>query len=376
LENLAQAGNEIRSKLKMAIDSKKPQNAVTLAPVLKKIKVLIVDDSKTVRMMLADILYSDPQFEVVGDAEKLEDVEALIKKNRPHVITMDIHMPQMDGVEMVRHLHPIYNIPTVMISAMNHDDGHKVIRALEAGAVDFIQKPEVKNSQSSDLIRERLKVAASANLPMKRTVLKGSTQLPTEVLTENLIVIGASTGGTDALRILLEGMPSNIPPILIVQHIPPIFSAAFAHRLNGMLPFEVKEAEDGDKVIPNRVLIAPGGKQMALRRSGTELKICINNDLPVNRHKPSVDYFFRSVYLTEAPNVIAIILTGMGADGAKEMKNLRDQGARTIAQDKYSSVVYGMPKEALELGGVEFILPLSSIARKIFSLCSEKKKAA
>ncbi len=376
LENLSQASNEIRAKLSSVVaEQRKGESASAKAD--KKIKVLVVDDSEPVRKLLKEILSRDPNFEVVGAADKPSQVESLIKKHQPDVITLDIHMPEMDGVTLLKKLMPVYHIPVVMISSLSSEDGPQVFRALEAGAVDYIQKPQMNNLREiSTTICERLKIAASANLQWQKRISKRVMQFPPEVLHNHIVAIGASTGGTDALRILLEGMPAQIPPTLVVQHIPPVFSAAFASRLNEMFSFEVKEAAEGDELLPNRVLIAPGGKQMSIRAVDNKKYVRITDDAPVNRHKPSVDYFFRSIHKEKLENVIAILLTGMGADGAAEMKNLRLAGARTIAQDRYSSVVFGMPKEAINLGAAEFVLPITDIAQKIHQIALEKKKAA
>ena len=378
LENISQAGNEIRSKLKMVSKNKIPSKGSGIVNVIpeRKIKVLIVDDNETILQMLSHIVSKSNQFEIVGTVSRPSKVEELIKITKPDVITMDIHMPEMDGVTLLKKLMPIYKIPVVMINSSSAEDIPLVLRALEAGAIDYIQKPHMANMQDySQLICDRLKTAASANMQPKKFIPKKTAQFSMDALKSNMVIIGASTGGTDAIRVVLEGLPSNIPPVLIVQHIPPIFSKAFAERLNSIMPFEVKEAEDGDEVMPNRVLIAPGGKQMAVRTAQNKTIVRIIDDPPMNRHKPSVDYFFRSVHRAQIKNVVAILLTGMGSDGAREMRVLRDQGARTIAQDKESSIVFGMPKEAIEMGAAEFTLSLSEIPAKIFTLCSHKKAA-
>lgn len=401
LENLSQAGNEIRSKLKTIVQFANEKQApvdsfnnaasasstvsagkvenrsltqATAAVANKKIKVLVVDDSATIRTLLTKILSSDPQFEVVAQAEKPSQVEALIKQHKPDVITLDIHMPEMDGVQLLKKIHPLYKIPTVMISSMSKEDGPQVLQALEIGAVDYIQKPQASEMyEASQTIRDRLKIAAQAKVFSQNKPVRKLTGTQITSINEGLILIGASTGGTEALRVVLESLPAQIPPILIVQHIPPVFSAAFAQRLNSICPFEVKEAANGDEVKPNRVLIAPGAQQMAIKKSGSNLIVQINNDPPVNRHKPSVDYMFKSVSELNIENIIAVILTGMGADGAREMKRLRDKGARTIAQDENTSVVFGMPREAINMGAAEFISPLDQVAEKIVRLLNSHK---
>lgn len=416
LENIAQAGNEIRSKMKTVLQARHLANSmsgaasssqvavaetmsaaetaaqkarsligknvdtktsvsassVAKASLSKKIKVLIVDDSKTIRNLLTQILKQDPAFEIVGEAERPSQVEDLIKKNRPDVITLDIHMPEMDGVTLLKRIHPLYKIPTVMISSISREEGPEVLTALEVGAVDYIQKPQMSEmTEASNMIRERLKIAAQAKVIVKTSPAKKLVGAAANFDNHNLIVMGASTGGTEALRVVLETMPAKVPPILIVQHIPPVFSAAFANRLNELCAFEVREAKNGDEVKAGLALVAPGGKQMSLKKTGEKLFVEINEDAPVNRHKPSVDYMFKTVAEKNIKKVVAVILTGMGGDGAVQMKALRDKGARTIAQNEQTCVVYGMPKEAVAKGGAEFVLPLEQIAEKVLNLSSE-----
>lgn len=385
LDNLAQAGNEIRAKLRTVLQGRTSANVVvekspSLMPAQsKKIKVLIVDDSLTIRQLLQQLISKDPRFEVVGLAERPSQVEELILKTKPDVITMDIHMPEMDGVTLLKKIQPKYQIPTVMITSIQKEEGPLVLQALEAGAVDYIQKPSAKDlGEVSLLINERLQIAAQANLKGRGKLRRSSRSL-IQVDQESLVLIGASTGGTEAIKTVLEGMPQNIPPILIVQHIPPIFSAAFAQRLDSLFPFEVREAKDGDRVLPNQVLIAPGGKQMGLNSHSGQLFVAVSDAPPMNRHKPSVDFLFQSAAGLKISKMVAAVLTGMGADGARQLKVLRDMGARTIAQDESTSVVYGMPKEAAAMGGAEFILPLDQVAEKISGLCNEtikRKKVA
>jgi chemotaxis response regulator CheB/chemotaxis methyl-accepting protein methylase len=387
LENMAQAGNEIRSKLKTIWQMKNKAIASTTkvedsrltatsikTPDKKKVKVLIVDDSSTMRQLLEKIINSDPTLQVVASAAKPSEVDGLIRKHRPDVLTFDINMPEMNGVELVKKIHPVYKIPIIMISSLSPEDGPLVMQALENGAIDYIQKPnQSEMSKTSLLIRERIKMAAAAKVLnfnfSKRKVSRNAASVK-----DKLIVMGSSTGGTEALRVILESLPNEIPPILIVQHIPAFFSAAFASRLNTLVNFEVLEAKDGDEVKPNRVLIAPGGKQMGIKIVGEKKIVYINDDSQVNRHKPSVDYLFESVSRLKIDGLISVILTGMGADGARQMKSLRDQGARTIAQDEATSVVFGMPREAIQLGAAEFVLPIHGIAEKIVDLLNESKK--
>lgn len=344
----------------------------------KKVKVLIVDDSKTIRELLKKILTQDSDIEVVGQAEDPIQAEALLVKLKPDVITLDVHMPKMTGVQWLEKLLPKRPIPVVMITSLQLQDGNEVFRALELGAVDYIQKPALNEIREiSPIIQEKVKCASLAKVrtirpmpPVKSTTAKAIPFKPGTVW-----AIGASTGGTEALRVVLMGLPPNIPPIVIVQHIPPIFSRAFSERLNSLCEFEVKEAEDGDAVHENRVLIAPGATQMKLVRKPSGLFVEVNSDPPVNRHRPSVDYLFNSVAELIGQKAIGVILTGMGEDGAKGLLNMKNNGAHTIGQDEESCVVYGMPKAAFELGAVEVVSSLIEIPQKIMGLRTQKKTA-
>ena len=410
LENMAQAGNEIRSKLKLGLRKINPMSATpsTATPTTSrptssspapsapkaapqpvdkfsvkktlsvsssgKKKVLIVDDSATIRHLLRQILSKEGTLEVVAEAERPSQVEALIEQFQPDVITLDIHMPEMDGVTLLKKIYPKYQIPTVMISSISRAEGPQVLQALESGAVDYIQKPTLEELATlGPEIRERIRHAALSKKRIQKAVTKVQSRTYNP---ETIILIGASTGGTEALRHVFQSMPAQIPPILVVQHIPPVFSAAFASRLNQLCDFEVKEAQDGDEVRPNRILIAPGGKQMGMVKRGEKLVVVINDDPAVNRHRPSVDYLFQSAANLKLPHLVVGILTGMGADGAKGMKTLRTMGARTVGQDEATCVVYGMPREAANLGAVEFVKPLEAVADQILELSmkTEKKK--
>lgn len=339
-----------------------------------KYKILIVDDSKTIRTILSRIFANDPMLEVCAMAERPSEVEALILKHKPDVITLDIHMPEMDGVTLLKQIAPKYSIPTVMISSISMAEGPMVLEALEHGAIDYIQKPEMSEIEKvTPLIIEKVKTAAMANISKSSRNRNTKVEQTKHISDTNaLIVLGSSTGGTEAIREILTGLPNQIPPMLIVQHIPAVFSAAFAKRMNDLCPFEVKEAENGDEVRPNRVLIAPGGQQMKMIVKNGKAFVEINDDAPVNRFKPSVDYMFNSVAKCLYTHTTAVILTGMGKDGAKGMLELRKLGVRTIAQDEFSSVVFGMPKEAIALGAAEFVEPLCDIAERLTLLTKEK----
>ncbi len=372
LENLAEGGEEIRSKLKTILSLQKRK---VVSEPQKKIRVLVVDDSSTIRQLIKKILAEDPVFEIVGEAEKPSQVEALILQQKPDVITLDIHLPEMSGVELLKKIQPKFKIPTVMISSISREEGTYVLDALEQGAFDYIQKPQASDMRAVGLqIRERLKAAAESKNSLLTRLQKRKAKQFGKVSQQTMILMGASTGGTEAIRHVLESLPSEIPPIMIVQHIPAVFSAAFAERLNALCPFLVKEAKDGDEVLPNQVLIAPGGKQMGLQLVGPKICIKVSDDPPMNRHKPSVDYLFQSAAQCGFTNSVAVIMTGMGSDGAAQLKVLRDLGVRTIGQDQRTCVVYGMPRAAFELGAVEFVKPLNEIAETIVSLVDEQGK--
>ena len=363
----------------------------------EKLKVLIVDDSATIRNLLQTILEKDAALQVIGSLDLPSKVEDFLKTNKPDVITLDIHMPEMDGVTLLRKINPLYQIPTIMISSLSQEDGPYVFDALELGAFDYIQKPSFSElSLVAPHILERVKLAGKLGLrrrqhhsgaqpqvnpsskapaisvPEKRIVSKATS---VDNQDNFLITIGSSTGGTEALRVLFEQFPNKIPPVLCVQHIPPVFSKALADRLNSFFNFSVHEAQDGDPVLPNQVLIAPGGKQMGVKKVGNELRIYLNEDEPVNRHRPSVDYLFNSISkLTSLSNVIGVILTGMGADGAKGLKTLMDKGAHTLVQNEESCVVYGMPRVAAEMGAAKEVVHLKEMGSHIFNHISKQTK--
>lgn len=341
---------------------------------LKKKKVLIIDDSKTICKLLEKIISNDKSLEVIGAINDPLLADDFIQKNKPDVITLDIHMPGLNGVELLKRIYPKYKIPTVMISSVSMEEGPLVMEALENGAVDYLQKPDINNIDkvSQDIIDKVTQAANVKKSAQKITTVKSHTPVATKFSSfdDKLIVIGSSTGGTQALREILIRLPDEIPPILIVQHIPAVFSKAFADRLNDQCAFEIKEASDGDEVVKNRVLIAEGGKHMKIIKKGDKYIVEKTLDEPVNRFRPSVDYMFKSVSeVVKDKKILSVILTGMGNDGAKGMKELKDKHASiTIAQDESTSVVFGMPREAIKLGCVDHILPLEAIASQIISL--------
>lgn len=344
-----------------------------------KIKVLIVDDSATMRKILRQIIGSDTAFDIIGEAALPSEVEGLIKRDKPDVMTLDIEMPEMNGVELIKKILPKYKVPTVLISAISRHESNIVLEGLEAGAVDYIQKPKGNDLDKMRVkLTKRLRAAANAKVvvpepilaSMKSTsVIKFTKEIST--LQSSLIVIGSSTGGTEALKRILTKLPKDIPPILIAQHIPGAFSGPFAQRLSTLCNFPVAEGQDGEEIVAGRVYLAPGGRQMRVIPSGDKsgLKIVINDDAAGSLHKPSVDNLFDSVakYASKR-RIISIILTGMGSDGSNGMVSLKKIGSSTIAQDENTSVIFGMPAEAIKAGCVDHITPLDEIASKLMQI--------
>lgn len=340
----------------------------------EKIRVLIVDDSKTIRQMLKSILSRDPRLEVVGEAEKPSQVEPLIHEKRPDVMTLDINMPEMTGVELLKILLPKTFVPTVMISALGLHEGVEVMMALEYGAVDYIQKPAAGEiATAAPLIIEKIVEAANVR---RHTAQAHEVKARSKVIARlgssfggaRLLAVGASTGGTEAIKKVFTSFTKDVPPIVVVQHIPPYFSMAFANRLNELCEFEVREAKDGDELHPGLALVAPGGLHMEVVTRGASMYARVFDAEPVNRFKPSVDVLFRSVAKELGSKAAGVLLTGMGNDGAKGLLEMRHSGAHTIAQDEESCVVFGMPRAAIELGAACDIKALDDIADALYAL--------
>ncbi len=353
---------------------------------MDKIKVLIVDDSAVVRQTLADLLSSDPGIEVIATASDPYVAATKIQENVPDVITLDIEMPHMDGLTFLQKIMSQHPIPVVICSSLSEKGSASGIRALELGAVDIITKPKLGTKQFFEESRihicDVVKAAARVNIKkynMRKHVVE--PKLSADVIiakntskamiqtTERVVVVGASTGGTEALRIFLEYFPLDSPGIVIVQHMPENFTTAFAKRLDSICRVTVKEAENGDTVIRGRALIAPGNHHLLLKRSGARYYVEIKDGPLVSRHRPSVDVLFRSTARYAGKNAIGVIMTGMGDDGAKGMLEMKEAGSYTIAQDENSCVVFGMPNEAIKLGGVDMILPLEKIAHSLMTKC-------
>ncbi|MCA9409997.1 MAG: chemotaxis response regulator protein-glutamate methylesterase [Candidatus Omnitrophica bacterium] len=342
---------------------------------MKKTKVLIVDDSAVVRQILTRELQKDPSIEVVGSAPDPFVARDKIVDLKPDVLTLDIEMPRMDGITFLRKLMKHYPIPVVIVSSLTQKGGELALEAMQAGAVDVMCKPGTAYSVGdlSIALIDKVKAASRVRVPMHRNGSEASSrsaakQYSLTRTTQKVVAIGASTGGTQALESVLVTLPPNSPGIVIVQHMPEVFTKSFADRLNQLCQVEVKEAEDNDSVTTGRVLIAPGNFHMMLRRSGARYYVEIKSGPLVSRHRPSVDVLFKSVARYAGRNAVGAILTGMGRDGAEGLAEMHNEGAKTIAQDEDSCVVFGMPKEAIQLGGADFVTPLDRIAEKILSL--------
>ncbi len=334
------------------------------------IRVLIVDDSATARAVLTEILASDPMIEVVGTASDAYIARDKIVELRPDIICLDVEMPRMDGITFLKRLMHYMPLPVIMVSSLTQAGAKTTLDALEAGAVDFVPKPHSHIYDGKDEMRHELiaKIKIAAKVKVKQHLLRNVQQANTTSLAETthkILAIGASTGGTEALKDVLMGLPRNAPGTVIVQHMPANFTGPFAERLNSLCAMEVREARNGDSITPGLVLIAPGDYHMVVRRSGARYYVEIGSGEKVSGHRPSADVLLNSVAKIAGSNAIGVILTGMGADGARGLLAMRNAGARTIGQDEASCVVYGMPKVAYELGAVEKQLPLHKIANGI-----------
>ncbi len=347
----------------------------------KTIKVLIVDDSALVRQMLSEMLGSAPDIEVVGTAQDPYVARERIKSLNPDVLTLDVEMPRMDGVTFLRNLMRLRPMPVVMVSTLTEKGADITLQALELGAVDFVSKPKTDLSHTledyAEEIIAKVRNAAVARVQPLTTVAPrrdadavlgrkaGSGHFRT---TERILAIGASTGGTEAIKAVLQQLPADTPGTVITQHIPEAFSAPFARRMNDNSAMTVCEAEDGQQIITGHVYIAPGNRHLMVERDGARYVCRLHDGPPVNRHKPSVDVLFRSVAQNVGSNAVAVLLTGMGDDGARGLLEIQQTGAPTIAQDENSSVVWGMPGAAVNLGAADEVLPLNKIAQRLAAL--------
>jgi two-component system chemotaxis response regulator CheB len=344
------------------------------------IKVYVVDDSAVVRQTLLHLIKDDPAIELLGSAPNPLIAGPAIRKNRPDVLLLDIEMPGMDGLTFLRQIMEESPIPTVICSTLTTDGSRMALDALAAGAVAVVAKPRLGLKQFLEESRRELlqtlktaarsrprRAAAPAERPQAATASRPPVAGLHALSVNKPIVLGASTGGTQAIESVLTALPGDSPGIAVVLHMPEKFTAMYAQRLDGLCAMNVREARDGDRLERGLVLIAPGGRHMQLRKAAGQYFAVVVDGPPVNRHKPSVDVLFRSAADCAGRDTLAIILTGMGDDGARGMKALHDKGARTLAQDEASCVVYGMPKEAVALGGVDDVLPLGQVARSIMA---------
>ena len=354
----------------------------------KRIRVLVIDDSASVRQTMTAILQEDPEIEVIAAASDPFSAARYIQDELPDVITLDVEMPRMDGITFLRKLMTQCPVPVVMCSSLTEEGSETLLQALEAGAVDVILKPRIGVAdhliEQHFQIHETVKAAASARIGGRRTPRPSVAREPEKKLTadavlpppsgramsrttEMVVCMGASTGGTEALREVLEALPANSPGIVIVQHMPENFTKAFARRLDGLCEVAVKEAADGDPVLRGHVLIAPGGRHTMLERQGARYHVSVRDGPLVSRHRPSVDVLFRSAARNAGANAVGIIMTGMGDDGARGLLEMKQAGARTFAQDEATSIVFGMPKEAIARGAADHVVPLQHIARDLLA---------
>ncbi len=356
----------------------------------EKIRVIIVDDSALVRDILSAGLSRDPDIEVVGTAADPFEAGEKIPTLKPDVMTLDVEMPRMNGLEFLRRLMPQYPLPVVMVSALTEKGKQLTMDALALGAVDFVAKPKGDMASGMDLLLNELtmkvKIAAGAKLLRfksrpgadttvveKPNVRRDDIKIEQVEPSPQVVIIGASTGGTEAVREIVTRMPAKTPGVVVVQHMPGGFTRLFANRLDSETAMKAKEAEDGDKILTGRILIAPGGKQLRIRRDpGGIYAVSVTDEAPINGHAPSVDAAMFSAAKVVGRDAVGVILTGMGADGADALKAMRDTGARCLAQDEATSVVFGMPAEAFKRGGAERLVPIGEMARAILECLGSK----
>jgi two-component system chemotaxis response regulator CheB len=347
---------------------------------VKKIRVLIVDDSALVRKMLTGIIDSQPDMQAVGAAPDPLVAREMIRNLNPDVLTLDVEMPKMDGLDFLERLMRLRPMPVVMVSTLTERGSEITLRALELGAVDYVSKPKLDIQSGlqeyASEISDKIRVAAKARV-RQLAPLAGTPRFDAGAVlpalanriasTEKLIIIGASTGGTEAIKDVLVQMPADCPGILVTQHMPEGFTKSFAARLDTLCKIGVKEAAHNERVLPGHAYIAPGHSHLLLKRSGANYMTELSQAPPVNRHRPAVDVLFRSAANFAGKNAVGVILTGMGRDGASGMLEMKNAGAHNIAQDEASCVVFGMPKEAIAAGGVDEIVPLTEIARRVLA---------
>lgn len=356
---------------------------------MKSIKVLVVDDSALIRKMLTQIIDEQPDMKVIGAAADPLIAREMIRNLDPDVLTLDVEMPKMDGLDFLERLMRLRPMPVVMVSTLTERGSEFMLRALELGAVDFVSKPkfDVVNSlkdygneiadkiRAASVARVRQRSAATIAAPRALEAVSTMTARRSGYI-DKLIIIGASTGGTEAIKAVLMGMPPDCPGILIAQHMPKAFTKSFADRLDGLCRIRVKEAEDGERVMPGHAYVAPGDQHLLVRRTASNYVVSLSSEAPVNRHRPSVEVLFRSAARVVGANAVGVMLTGMGKDGATGMLEMKQAGAWNLAQDEATSVVFGMPKEAIAAGGVDEVLPLGVIAERTLRAASRVGRPA
>ncbi|MDT8992923.1 chemotaxis response regulator protein-glutamate methylesterase [Curvibacter sp. APW13] len=348
----------------------------------KKIRVVVVDDSALVRSLVSEIINRQTDMECVGVANDPLIAREMIRELNPDVITLDVEMPKMDGLDFLERLMRLRPMPVVMLSTLTQRGAEVTMRALELGAIDFVAKPRIGLAEGlrelSSQIVDKIRIANAAHVhriarpAAVSAPAAGETPAPvrqwslaSRISTEKLIAIGASTGGTEAIKDVLVKMPANAPGIVITQHMPPGFTTSFAARLNGLCQIAVQEARNGERILPGHAYIAPGGKQFSVGRNGANYVCVVEDGEPVNRHKPSVEVLFLSVAKAAGANAVGVMLTGMGNDGARAMKVMKDSGSYNICQDEATCIVFGMPREAIAAGAADEVLPLPAIADAI-----------
>ncbi|MDH6149748.1 two-component system chemotaxis response regulator CheB [Paraburkholderia sp. WSM4179] len=353
---------------------------------VQKIKVLCVDDSALIRSLMTEIINGQPDMTVVATAPDPLVARELIKQHHPDVLTLDVEMPRMDGLDFLEKLMRLRPMPVVMVSSLTERGNEITLRALELGAVDFVTKPKVGIRDGmldySEKLADKIRAAARARVRQAAPAQHAATQAANAPVgsaplfnnpllsTEKLVIVGASTGGTEAIREVLVPLPPDAPAVLIAQHMPPGFTKSFAQRLNGLCRITVKEAEHGERVLPGHAYIAPGHAHLLLARSGANYIAHLSDDPPVNRHRPSVDVLFRSAAQHAGKNAVGVILTGMGRDGAAGLLEMKKAGAYTLAQDEASCIVFGMPREAIALGAADEIAALPEMSRRVMARLS------